>query len=131
MGVELDDPVQAHLAGPVLVVPVAGADIQPVAVAVIAVVVLVAVMLGRGADPAPGPTGPVATEAPATGSPDAFAYGDDPYFDALWDSCESGDAQACDDLFQESPVDSEYEEFGASCGGRFPGTEEWCVDVMG
>lgn len=101
------------------------------AVVVIAVVVLVAVMLGRGADPAPGPTGPVATEAPASGSPDAFAYGDDPYFDALWDSCESGDAQACDDLFQESPVDSEYEEFGASCGGRFPGTEEWCVDVMG
>lgn len=101
------------------------------AVAVIAVVVLVAVMLGRGTDPAPGPTGPVATEAPASGSPDAFAYGDDPYFDALWDSCESGDAQACDDLFQESPVDSEYEEFGASCGGRFPGTEEWCVDVMG
>lgn len=101
------------------------------AVAVIAVVVLVAVMLGRAADPDPGPTGPVATDAPASGSPDAFAYGDDPYFDALWDSCESGDAQACDDLFQESPVDSEYEEFGASCGGRFPGTEEWCVDVMG
>lgn len=45
-------------------------------------------------------------------------YGDDPELDALWDACEAGDLTACDDLFWSSMVDSEYEEFGATCGER-------------
>ena len=40
------------------------------------------------------------------------AYGDDPYLDSLWDACAGGDVQACDDLYWESPLGSEYESFG-------------------
>lgn len=48
----------------------------------------------------------------------AQAYGDDPSLDALWDACEAGDAQACDDLYWSAPSGSEYEDFGATCGHR-------------
>ncbi|PFG40072.1 hypothetical protein ATJ97_2592 [Georgenia soli] len=63
-----------------------------------------------------------------TSGPDG--YGEDAALDALWDKCEAGNAQACDDLFLESPFGSEYEEFGGSCGGRFPGTDQYCTDLM-
>ncbi|MGO1173433.1 MAG: hypothetical protein ACTHXO_05075 [Actinomycetaceae bacterium] len=56
-------------------------------------------------------------------------YGDWLPLDRLWDACAEGDAVACDELFVESPVRSEYEEFGTSCGGRFPGTNFACVDL--
>lgn len=56
-----------------------------------------------------------ATE-PADG---AFTYGDDPTFDGLWDACDAGDGEACDTLFFSSPVGSEYEAFGNTCGYRF------------
>ena len=51
-----------------------------------------------------------------TGGPQT--YGDDPRLDALYDACERGSMRACDRLFEESPLFSEYEEFGLSCGGR-------------
>jgi hypothetical protein len=55
-------------------------------------------------------------------SDDAFAsagsFGDDPEMDALWTSCEEGDMEACDDLYQATPFGSEYEEFGGTCGNR-------------
>lgn len=57
------------------------------------------------------------TEEP-TRSGDADTYGDDAELDALWDACEAGDNQACDDLYFGSPFGSEYEEFGDTCGGR-------------
>ena len=41
-----------------------------------------------------------------------FTYGDDAGFDALWDSCEGGDSEACSELFWTSPSDSAYEAFG-------------------
>ena len=56
-----------------------------------------------------------------TGSePDADlgTYGDDAELDKLWDGCEAGEMQACDDLYLQSPFDSEYEAFGDTCGGR-------------
>ncbi len=43
-------------------------------------------------------------------------YGDDPELDALWDECEDGDLGACDRLYLTSPFDTEYEEFGRTCG---------------
>jgi branched-chain amino acid transport system substrate-binding protein len=52
------------------------------------------------------------------------SYGDDPELDALWDACEAGDDVACDDLYWESPLGSEYESFGLSCAGRGCGGEE-------
>ncbi len=48
------------------------------------------------------------------GEPDS--YGDDDELDTLWDDCDDDDA--CGQLWLESPVGSEYEEFGGSCGGR-------------
>ena len=44
--------------------------------------------------------------------------GDDAELDALAQACFGGDAGACDDLFLRSPVDSAYEAYGATCGGR-------------
>jgi hypothetical protein len=45
-------------------------------------------------------------------------YGDDRALDRLWDGCEAGDGEACDRLFAQSPVGSEYEQFGLTCGNR-------------
>ncbi|MFW2513941.1 DUF4190 domain-containing protein [Demequina sp. SO4-13] len=57
------------------------------------------------------------------------AYGDDPALDALWDDCAAGDNTACDDLYSESPLGSEYEEFGDSCGERGrPFLQTWCEE---
>ncbi len=61
------------------------------------------------------------------GDDSAQSYGDDPELDALHDRCADGDGQACDDLFYQSPLGSEYEEFGNTCGGR--GFEASCADA--
>ncbi|NNF55022.1 MAG: hypothetical protein HKN03_11345 [Acidimicrobiales bacterium] len=45
-------------------------------------------------------------------------YGDDAALDLLWDECEQGSGQACDKLWSNAPLGSEYEEFGVSCGAR-------------
>lgn len=57
----------------------------------------------------------------------AETYGDDPVLDALWDQCEAGDGAACDDLYWDSPLGSDYEEFGDTCAGRGrPVGQVWC-----
>lgn len=48
----------------------------------------------------------------------ADTYGDDPHLDSLWDGCAGGDMAACDQLYLESPIGSEYEDFGDTCGRR-------------
>ncbi|RMI08817.1 DUF4190 domain-containing protein [Cellulomonas triticagri] len=58
---------------------------------------------------------------------DGFTYGDNAELDALWDACAAGDATACDTLYESAPVDSEYEEFGATCGGTTDGSA-YCAD---
>lgn len=86
---------------------------------------------GEGAAPSTMTTEPAAEPAPTTSEPllgaptptfepmsDAFAYGDDPELDALWDACAAGQGKACDDLYHAAPVDSEYERFGYTCGDR-------------
>jgi hypothetical protein len=60
---------------------------------------------------------------------DDATYGSDEELDALWDACDAGDGQACDDLFFESPPFSEYEDFGNTCGGREPEGFVWCADA--
>jgi hypothetical protein len=64
---------------------------------------------------------------------DADTYGDDPELDALWDRCDAGSGSACDELFWSSPIDSDYEDFGASCGNRFAASERplSCEDELG
>lgn len=54
-------------------------------------------------------------------------YGDDPALDALWDECEAGDGEACDDLWRLSPVGSRYEEFGDTCGDRVQAGTVFCA----
>lgn len=48
------------------------------------------------------------------------SYGDDPGLDELYDGCQEGADIACDLLFLESAVDSEYEMLAVTCGGRTP-----------
>jgi hypothetical protein len=57
-------------------------------------------------------------------------YGSDPELDALYDACEGGDFEACDQLYLDSPSGSEYEEFADSCGNRNE-PAGYCVDVHG
>jgi TIR domain len=47
-----------------------------------------------------------------------FTVGDDPALDALTDSCTAGDLAACDQLYVDSPVNSDYELYGDTCGAR-------------
>lgn len=44
--------------------------------------------------------------------------GDDPHLDRLWLACEEGSGEACDQLFDQAPVNSVYETFGLTCGDR-------------
>jgi hypothetical protein len=44
--------------------------------------------------------------------------GDDAELDRLYDACQAGSGPACDQLFDEAPLASDYEEFAATCGGR-------------
>jgi hypothetical protein len=48
------------------------------------------------------------------------SYGDDPFLDAFWDLCETGDDGSCDSLAGSAPFDSDYETFGYTCGDRRP-----------
>ncbi len=56
-------------------------------------------------------------------------YGDDDALDKLWDACADEEWESCDQLFQDSPMDSAYEAFGASCGERIE-TEQDCATAM-
>lgn len=44
---------------------------------------------------------------------DGFTFGDNAFLDELWLDCEFGIFEACEDLYFESEVGSEYEWFGA------------------
>ena len=73
-------------------------------------------------------TGLDADDSPVTGVVDD--YGSDPELDILWDACEAGDGAACDDLFFQSPIDSEYEAFGDTCGRRFAQSPGFCAEAL-
>lgn len=63
-------------------------------------------------DPDPDPDVPPLPDADPPGS---FATES---FDALAASCEDGDLVACDVLYLNTPVDSDEEAYGSTCGGR-------------
>lgn len=56
-----------------------------------------------------------------------FAFGDDNDLDKLWRECERGIWTSCDDLYLQSPLGSEYEWFGASCGEVVPEPIDFCA----
>ena len=59
-------------------------------------------------------------------------FGDDPVLDLLVEQCRRGNNQACDELYVTSPIGSEYEDYGRTCGGRAPeGAEPSCFDELG
>ena len=53
----------------------------------------------------------------------ARTYGDDLVLDLLWDGCEDGNNQICDELFRVAAPGSDYAEQGRTCGGRLPDGE--------
>jgi hypothetical protein len=61
------------------------------------------------------PTGAVGTTNGAVND-----YGDDAVLDLLWDACEGGNSQACDDLYLSAPLETEYLEFARTCAGQLP-----------
>jgi hypothetical protein len=65
--------------------------------------------------------------AELTSSTGGAAYGDDPVLDSLYDACAAGDMLSCDTLWLESPVDSEYESYGSTCGGGEADTFGGCA----
>ncbi|MBM9434036.1 flagellar basal body-associated FliL family protein [Flaviflexus equikiangi] len=64
---------------------------------------------------------------PAPGEP--ARYGDSAELDALWDSCEAGSLADCDELYYVSGFDTEYEEFGNTCGGTTDAAYGTCSSV--
>lgn len=59
-------------------------------------------------------------------------FGDDPVLDLLVEQCRRGNNQACDELYRTSPIGSDYEAYGRSCGGRAPeGADPSCFDALG
>lgn len=73
-----------------------------------------------------------ATAAPAAPG-DPRAPNEDPELDALWDACAAEDWEACDRLYFQSELDSDYEFFGATCGTRdlLTGASELCQNLHG
>ncbi len=64
-------------------------------------------------------TSTVAPRSTATGpGRQPLRKGDDPRLDLLYEACQQGSGPSCDQLFDASPLGSEYEEFASTCGGR-------------
>ncbi len=63
----------------------------------------------------PGGPVPAAEQFPPVPPED---LGPDPVLDDYAQQCFDGALQACDDLLYESPPMSQYETYGATCGGR-------------
>ena len=57
-------------------------------------------------------------------------HGDNATLDALWDACAAEDWASCDQLYLDSPIGSEYESFGDTCGNRTDGSAD-CVVALG
>lgn len=118
------------------------------AAVVVLILLGVVVFGGGDDDPQAGPTSTTAestttqastTEAPTTVDPDApvttlapgsqglngltvtsipFVLGDSRVFDALAARCAAGGLESCDTLQQRSPRNSNFEDFGGTCGAR-------------
>jgi hypothetical protein len=98
-------------------------------VAVVIAALAVALVVGLRSDDGSGRSG--STIPDATSDPEGL--GDDPELDDYAEECHDGDMQACDDLFELSPLDSAYELYGGSCAGRQPNAEArsvYCVDAF-
>ena len=78
------------------------------------------------------PSGDGASGVPPAGEPPE-GLGGDPVLDQYAQSCYDGDMAACDLLYDESEVGSDYETYGGTCGGRQPASNSdvvYCTDVF-
>jgi hypothetical protein len=109
------------------------------AVFLVAVAAVFAFSTGCGGDDDNG-SGTTTTTVPSTSTTLALddyeatapPRGGDVILDQLAEKCQAGDMEACDQLYDDSDVDSEYEVYGNSCGGRLSDDNvEYCVDVFG
>lgn len=75
-------------------------------------------LLAHAAPSATTATTTPAPAAPSSSAPQPKSLGDDPVLDDLWHRCEQGSGAACDQLFEQAPLNSDYESFGLSCGNR-------------
>lgn len=74
-------------------------------------------------EPPPGSVGAAPPEEPPS-APGELA--------PVVEACTGGDMDACDRLYRQSPLGSEEEVWGDTCGGRqAPGTGRWCRDLEG
>lgn len=55
------------------------------------------------------------------------SYGDDPRFDGMVDDCEAGLDRACDLLYLQASVGSDYADIAATCAGRLPEGDAFCA----
>ncbi len=63
---------------------------------------------------------------------EADDYGDDTVLDLLWDQCENGNPQACDELLRVAPIGSRYESYARTCGDLLPeSTSLTCFEEFG
>jgi hypothetical protein len=69
-------------------------------------------------------SGPSGTTTPGPGP----GMGDGVVLAALRTSCEAGDMVMCDLLYMSTPLGSELEAYGDSCGGRNE-PAGWCADI--
>ena len=76
-------------------------------------------VIGKMADEDPVTAAADCIDPETTGGP-IDTYGDDPTLDLLWDACEGGNNQVCDELYRTAPLDSGYLEFARGCAGRLP-----------
>lgn len=84
---------------------------------------------------------PPSTVAPSTTSSDPGGgpppgeapgdLGDEAVLDELAGQCFTGDMAACDDLYFESPLGSDYETYGSTCGGRNEAAVGGCATRYG
>lgn len=56
---------------------------------------------------------------PTNAVPSPGRLGDSRRLDRLVDACAEGSMVSCDELFDRSDLNTDYENFGATCGGRF------------
>ena len=85
----------------------------------------------RGAQAAFGACIPPSAGGTSPSDQPVDTYGSDPTLDALWDDCAEGDGAACDYLYFRSPIGSDYESFGDTCGRRFESSIELCEETLG
>jgi len=74
--------------------------------------------------------GPLGFDLDAIADPGSAAPGDDAVLDALWDACGAEDGDACDNLYYDSPLGSDYEAYGYTCGGRVEGYDNSCTNFF-